>query len=206
VYDHPVHRLLLHVLTAFALVLGVAVSTLWVRSHYIGDTVTRYTLDRQNRRCDQYLLESESGLIHLTHTTWTFDTSEGLQLLLDSHPEIPGWSHRDIITNSYASGGRNTFERLGFYRSSVRETKRAVRVRPRPAFHGMFNYESQLIALPHWSVALILILPVSRAAFLVGRRRRMNRPPGACPHCGYDLRATPERCPECGTARAATAT
>src|SRR5258705_31842 len=25
-------------------------------------------------------------------------------------------------------------------------------------------------------------------------------PPGSCPSCGYDLRATPGRCPECGTA------
>ena len=41
--------------------------------------------------------------------------------------------------------------------------------------------------------AILPSVSVGRA-FLHRRRHR----PGLCPHCGYDLRATPDRCPECG--------
>ena len=70
------------------------------------------------------------------------------------------------------------------------------RVSPQPSF----AWESQpgylLIIVPHWALVLgTLPLP---AAYLWSASRRRRWPVGHCRHCGYDLRASPERCPECG--------
>ena len=61
---------------------------------------------------------------------------------------------------------------------------------------------TQELVVPLWAViALCAVLPALAARrlyrqTLCDRRRRHGR----CPHCGYDLRASPERCPECGGA------
>jgi hypothetical protein len=49
-----------------------------------------------------------------------------------------------------------------------------------------------------------LLLPLAPVAVFVVRRLLQHRvarrrlAAGQCPHCGYDLRASPDRCPECG--------
>jgi hypothetical protein len=51
---------------------------------------------------------------------------------------------------------------------------------------------------PIWPFALVTGLPAG-ALFVYLRRRARKLGENACPKCGYDLRATPDRCPECGT-------
>jgi hypothetical protein len=59
----------------------------------------------------------------------------------------------------------------------------------------------RIIYFPHWFAALLFaILPTVRLRSIL-RTRRENRI-GLCQHCGYDLRATPDRCPECGAVAA----
>jgi len=52
------------------------------------------------------------------------------------------------------------------------------------------------IVFPYWFA--VLLTAVLTALFFL-KRYRARRPPGLCPNCFYDLRASKDRCPECGT-------
>jgi hypothetical protein len=60
-----------------------------------------------------------------------------------------------------------------------------------------YTVDDLLIRIPWCVLALAAGLPW--AVFQVRRwRKKRQYPPGLCPACGYDLRASPDRCPECG--------
>ena len=60
-----------------------------------------------------------------------------------------------------------------------------------------------LYGIPIVVIVVFSILPI---CWVVDKLRQLNmkkrRSMGLCGHCGYDLRATPDRCPECGKVRA----
>jgi hypothetical protein len=61
----------------------------------------------------------------------------------------------------------------------------------------------RVVTVPLWLLAALFSLPKTLPMIMSRLRRRPS--PGACPNCGYDLRATPERCPECGSIQKTTA-
>jgi hypothetical protein len=68
---------------------------------------------------------------------------------------------------------------------------------PQPRTDPPLVREIRSHALPLWIPTLICA--ALTAATLRRARRAAAFAPGACPVCGYDLRASPGRCPECGS-------
>jgi hypothetical protein len=182
-------RRLFNIATTVSLVLCVATAALWLLSYR---TSLSWTAD---------WVKQGSG----SHSLRTFAlTCESGQCLIGGiyhHSEGP----RDVATN-------RTFN----HSWSSRSPRPPAQLWPRDpmgysvlGFGWKFRPQSRRgvgsvvglwgVMVPCWFAAVVFaVLPANWGTRRIKSWRRDKR--RRCVHCGYDLRATPDRCPECGAA------
>jgi hypothetical protein len=190
-------RRLLNLLTAFSLLLCVAVIALWVRSYRRSDWITHRTLSRRDIapvegenqrpfivRAADFDVRTGSGNVRVSRRTngWydQYDYSS------DTLPS-PGWAWAtDEVDDPAGEGSHALWSRLGFdFDHSLS--------------NGVFQTRVTTVCLPLWTPAVLLAAPATLWAL---RRFPARTPTSRCPACGYDLTGNASGvCPECGNTR-----
>jgi hypothetical protein len=170
---------------AASLVLCVATLALWVQSYRApGQAYRAYVLKESASSTSLQIVVSftwANGLLAIGK----FD-GDVVRRSVERHRE-----HQPFIRWYWLSGNyiRSRSGVLGFSKE--------------PVVYARGNPIGVKVTIPCWFPVLIFsVLPV---AWGLRMRRGYRARRGACPACGYDLRATPARCPECGAVPAAAA-
>ena len=181
-------RRLLNVVTVLSLLLFVTTSGLWLRSHFVGDRIVWRTDRRDDARAT------------VEHVIWSFSTGGGKFEVARQEMSYstrargfsggPGfiWERTDPIPpslSSYVNGPRLKVIGWGVHKGDTGDI-----------VFAFFRLVGTL-----WALAVVAALvPLGRTpAMMRWWQQHRRRRTGLCPHCNYDLRATPGRCPECGT-------
>jgi hypothetical protein len=190
-------RRLLNLSTVLSLLLCVALAALWVRSYWRCDSIgwARNNLGDPHTN-ESILVEDVYAAFECGKATlrwWRYESSEWTGSVNE-----PGFRAESRPCRRYGSdfSAESDFG-CWLHRSIAGVQLHAASVNEPDAFRSRFHVWR--VGIPLWLlVAATAVAPGWRA--LAHIRRRRLKGSGFCRHCGYDLRATPDRCPECGEA------
>jgi hypothetical protein len=201
-------RLARHLFTLFSaasLLSGSLLCFLWARSHSAYADYDSYSISRS--AVEQRL----SGLVSCNswHTLVVSSGGVRVRWVYDEQPTLPvfgprPWSTQQSEWTNVAGmqypitpkfnlppGVRASFTRAGVQFILANYSG------PDP-FGRQYSYREVSLTTPFWLLVLLSLLLPGCWLAARRRRRRLALAAGLCPHCGYDLRASPDRCPECG--------
>jgi hypothetical protein len=185
------------ILSALSLLLCVATALLWPRSYSISDALF-IDLPQFGRPLadDTFSIVSGKGGVRFSfdrRAAWELGTRKPTR---GSHRQ--SYSYGSFPPHYPWELNRTLVRSLGFEVSTAAEP-----ISPTSVGSGVI-YQFNVVLPDAALLAAASLLPALCVWRWYRRRKCRLRSAFACPVCGYDLRATPERCPECGAARSAS--
>lgn len=149
----------------------------------MSDSIWRETFPPGTQEIHRYYVASQKDALIVGMNYWIFRDRK--DYLRDFVPPNKRRVYHDVADPLRMLSGESIWKYLWFHAARQRLSDRWTSV-------GGDN-----LRVPYWSI--VVVLAISPARWIVGRLRKRSRSrAGVCVHCGYNLRATPQRCPECG--------
>jgi hypothetical protein len=201
-------RVLRKLLMTIWLLLVAAVLIFWVRSHrHFRDMIGWVSELGTNRVQRSVAVESRPGYVILIGQQVTIEPPDPAWPFLEPPIQTPGMMRSfgqldeswELVLES-----RDRDDVPARYGARYRRVEFPLRLSG-GLLHAYGNSKlvaqqrTRSLSVSYWLLATLLCLPAIPLA-IRHRKIRQRRKQGLCLHCGYDLRASPERCPECGKA------
>jgi hypothetical protein len=191
---------LFNLLVAISLLAGIAITSVWIRSHFVGDWISFGQIRDPSYDESFYQIDSDDGrlLFSRLHVTVTGPAPKSFQIDQDAGMTLPpGFSYKSHPALVEPNKSLRYYLGAYFYNNWSQSPFMGDPDHRFPSM-GQRTEHNVLLDIPHWYFIIIsCILPIWFTVRLARQHHRKQS--GFCLKCGYDLRATPNRCPECGT-------
>lgn len=176
------------IIASVSLLLGLATAIIWIRSYFTADHFSQYTTIDVGNRSERPIVQAQIGKggIGFNRIFWSAPSKS-----------FPGTVNSEPL---------NHFKQTPHYPDfGYRPSKSPLWGFKVDRIQGALTNGSTVsifaFVVPLWSLLLVFLLLAFPELLYRYRLWKRRRNPILCTHCGYDLRASPDRCPECGQAK-----